>query len=152
MTHPHQIIGLIVLVVVITAWSLGLVGHITYNQTQKKSPLMKLHRFVGPGAILLGFINGIVGLYWAGSSRWVVLGWVLIDLVVWVVISVLLFFKNRRKSRTGPGATKVTPVWIPRSAGYDKIEEENQINHSTAYDSGAQHQTESAIPLQNVGK
>ncbi|KAK5101955.1 hypothetical protein LTS08_004414 [Lithohypha guttulata] len=96
--HPHQILGFVVVFLVLAAWTLGLVGHRPYMKTQTPSPLIKVHRVVGPLAILLGFANACVGFAWAGMTRTIVV-YAIFNLLVATVVGSLVFWKKRRAVR-----------------------------------------------------
>lgn len=98
MTHPHQIIGLLTFFIVLAAWTLGLVGHMVYKRKGVPSPLMKGHRIAGPLAIALGFINACIGLAWAGR-RIAIAGWTIFDLLVWIIVLGLVFWRKKRNMR-----------------------------------------------------
>lgn len=62
------------------------------------SPLMKGHRIAGPLSITLGFINACIGFAWAGMGR-AIIGYVIFDLLVFIIVGSLVFLKKKRKMR-----------------------------------------------------
>lgn len=61
---------------------------------------MKVHRVVGPLAILLGFANACVGFAWVGMTRTIVV-YAIFNLLVATVVGSLVFWKKRRAVRKG---------------------------------------------------
>lgn len=68
---------------------------------QKKgvpSPIMKVHRVIGPASILAGFSAAILGLLMAGRKT-AVIGYAIFVVIVWIVILGLVYMKKRRKMK-----------------------------------------------------
>ena len=66
--------------------------------------LGKIHRFAGPTVILLGLINGVVGLNFAGNNR-AIIAYALVVLLMIIFVSTLLFLKKRRQMKKIATAT-----------------------------------------------
>lgn len=98
LTHPHQIIGLIVFILILATWTIGLIGHMHYKRTQTPHPIMKGHRILGPLMISLGSVNACIGFAWVGL-RGAAIGYILFSLFIMLVVLSLVFLKNRRKMR-----------------------------------------------------
>lgn len=65
----HQVIGLIIVAALVIQLGLGLVHHSMYARSKKPTPFGRIHFFLGPFIILLGIINGGVGINFAGKDR-----------------------------------------------------------------------------------
>ena len=61
-THPHSIIGIVLLVVLFTQPFVGLLHHMLFKRKQKRTVVSYEHIWVGRAAIILGMINGGLGL------------------------------------------------------------------------------------------
>ncbi|KAI9814681.1 MAG: hypothetical protein M1832_005680 [Thelocarpon impressellum] len=97
-TAPHQIIGFIVVAFVAIQPIGGFIHHRMYKMTQRKSPIGMAHRIGGAIIILLGMVNGAVGLNFAGSNRRLIpygLGIVFLALI----FSGLLLLKRKKEQR-----------------------------------------------------
>ena len=117
---------------------------------------MKGHKIVGPTAIMLGFINACIGLAWAGRPTAVRIGYAVFDLLVWVVILALVFFKMRRnrtkKAMNTPAAQNfrdtTTPAYSHVRGGSTSGQQVNFSAPPPAYG----HDAEARIPLQSMNR
>ena len=91
---------MIVVFVVLCAWTLGFVSHRIFKKTQSPPPLMKVHRVIGPLAIALGIANGIVGFTWIGRNT-TAITYSLFNVLIALVIGSLLFWKRKRDLKKG---------------------------------------------------
>lgn len=98
LASPHQIMGIITLLLALAAWSLGLVAHLLYKKRKAPSPLMTVHRIIGPIVVVLGFITACLGFSFAGLPR-AIIPWVIWNIVVVALTAGLLFFFRRRRVR-----------------------------------------------------
>jgi len=64
----HQALGLLLFAALFVQVGLGVVQHRTYRRTQRETMLGIAHRFLGPAIIILGVVNGGLGLDLAGES------------------------------------------------------------------------------------
>ena len=65
----HQGLGLtVVLLVVLVQPTLGFLHHRTFKRTTSPTLLGKTHRFFGPAVIILGIIDGALGLHFADNN------------------------------------------------------------------------------------
>jgi hypothetical protein len=67
--EPHAIIGMILLVALLVMPLLGTLHHTVYKRLQRRSAWSYLHIFTGRAGIILGMVNGGLGLRLAGASR-----------------------------------------------------------------------------------
>ncbi len=63
----HQVIGLIILAGLVIQLGLGLIHHAFFSGSGKPTPFGRIHFFLGPFIIILGMINGGLGLHFAGT-------------------------------------------------------------------------------------
>lgn len=130
LTHPHQLIGFVVVGLAFSAWIVGLTGHIIFRRTGSPAKIMRAHRILGPSTLLLGLVNGVIGLNWVDNTRgmW---GWIIVSGLLLIAIVMTGFFHNRRKMRkqamhtpaaqnfrTGTPQQAYGPV--PQNAPYDQ--------------------------------
>lgn len=71
--HPHlnsahQGLGIAITLLVLVQPTLGFLHHRTYKQTQSPTLLGKIHRYFGPAVILLGIVDGALGLHFADNN------------------------------------------------------------------------------------
>lgn len=71
--HPqlnsvHQGLGIVITLLVLVQPTLGFLHHRNYKQSNSPTLLGKIHRYAGPAIILLGIINGALGLRFANES------------------------------------------------------------------------------------
>jgi hypothetical protein len=64
----HQALGLLVFAALFVQVGLGVVQHGVYRRTKRETMLGVVHRFLGPAIIILGLVNGGLGLDLAGRS------------------------------------------------------------------------------------
>lgn len=67
-TSSHQILGILLLIALLSQWVLGWLNHRTYKKTGHGTIMGKIHHFLGPGVIFVGWINGAVGFRFAGMT------------------------------------------------------------------------------------
>lgn len=58
--NPHQIIGIIVLILVLGQFILGFTHHRIYKRTQEPTKLAPIHVWLGRLVIFLGILNGFL--------------------------------------------------------------------------------------------
>ncbi|KAK5055179.1 hypothetical protein LTR84_012928 [Exophiala bonariae] len=100
LTHPHQIIGFIVLGVGLLAWGIGMTGHVMFRRTGKPAAIMLGHRITGPVTMSMGLSNCIVGFRFAGNNRGAII-FAVAALLMIIFVCTVLFFTRRRKMRKG---------------------------------------------------
>jgi hypothetical protein len=64
----HQVLGLLVFAALFVQVGLGVAQHGIYRRTKRETMLGFVHRFLGPSIIILGLVNGGLGLDLAGES------------------------------------------------------------------------------------
>lgn len=98
LNSPHQIMGIVTLLLALTAWLLGIIGHILYKKRKTPSPLMTVHRIVGPTVVILGFVTACLGFNFVGLNRAIIV-WIVWNVLVAAVTASLVFFFRRRRLR-----------------------------------------------------
>jgi hypothetical protein len=64
----HQALGLLVFAALLVQVGLGVMQHRVYRRTKRETMLGVVHRFLGPAIVILGLVNGGLGLDLAGES------------------------------------------------------------------------------------
>lgn len=100
LTHPHQIIGMLALFLILITWTSGLVGHLHFRRTKlsRVSIPQKAHRILGPGTMSIGLINGILGFQFAGNTH-AIIGYIILTTLMLILVSVVMMMKKRRSQR-----------------------------------------------------
>ena len=113
LTHPHQLLGLLITLLVLITWVLGFLGHRLYRrkspQTTNNPPGLptpsarplptKIHRILSPLTVLLGLANAGYGFHFAGSTSGL-LGFIVIaTLMILFVVTVTLVLRRRKNRR-----------------------------------------------------
>ena len=100
LNSPHQGIGLVVTLGVLTQWIMGMVHHQIYKRRQTPTTFGKIHRYLGPAVIALGLINGALGLNFAFRNL-AIAGYAIVVVLMIIFVSLLIWFKKRRQARKG---------------------------------------------------
>ncbi|ETN37520.1 uncharacterized protein HMPREF1541_07142 [Cyphellophora europaea CBS 101466] len=95
---PHQIMGLIALILVVAALVVGAAGHAIYRKTGAPAKFMIVHRILGPFSVGLGLVNAVVGFRFAGHYR-PIIGFVILTILIFTGITALILLKRRRAMR-----------------------------------------------------
>ena len=98
LNSPHQAIGLVVLLGVITQFTVGVIHHTLYKRRPNPTLFGKVHRFLGPAVIFIGLINGILGFNFTGNNR-AIIGYIIIITLMVIFVSTCLYLKKRRRVR-----------------------------------------------------
>ena len=64
----HQVIGILLFAALFVQLGLGLAHHHIYRKSQKPTALSKVHLVLGPAIVIIGLINGGLGISLANSS------------------------------------------------------------------------------------
>lgn len=106
MHEPHAVIGLLLLVILFFMPIIGVIHHKMYTRTHRRTLLSYGHIFIGRAAILLGIVNGGLGLQLAGASRSSTIAYGVIAGVMGLIYIVAVVFgeskRSRRSSQTNP--------------------------------------------------
>lgn len=127
--------------------TLGAIGHISYKKKGLPSPLMKGHRIAGPLAITLGFVNACIGLAWSGKTR-AIIGYVVFDLLVFIVIGGLVFMKKKRNARKNVMNTAAARNFRDVDTGYSHVRTGSMPNTDPYAAPPAYGNNEQQVPLQ----
>ncbi|KAI9885176.1 MAG: hypothetical protein M1823_003015 [Watsoniomyces obsoletus] len=95
----HQILGFIVVGLVLLQAVGGFTAHQIFKKTSQKNTVGKVHRGLGYGVILLGFITGFTGFAWADLEIYII-PYAIVGVVVAGVIGFLVFWRYWRGRRT----------------------------------------------------
>jgi uncharacterized membrane protein len=98
LTHPHQILGFIILALVLLTFIIGAAGHAMFRKTGSPAKFMIGHRVLGPLTILLGLINVCVGFNFAGNRR-PIIAFVVVTLLMIIFVTGITLWSRRRKMR-----------------------------------------------------
>lgn len=98
LSHPHQVLGFVILALVLITFAVGLFGHMSFRRTQTPHPIMKGHRVLGPLTMGLGFANACVGFSWVGNTR-AAIGYAILNLLIIIAVSSLVLMKKKKKMR-----------------------------------------------------
>ena len=113
-TSAHQILGLLIWIALAFQLGLGILHHRLFKKHQRPTLLGKIHRYLGPTALLLGIINAPIGFRFAGNAR---LG-IPYAIVVVVVVILLLLARKFLPRCFGRGAAKQAGVsYMPPPSG-----------------------------------
>lgn len=108
-TGYHPIIGIIVFILLLVQPSLGLLHHRNFKAVQKRTLPSYLHLWNGRVAILLGIVNGGLGLQVAGARDTAKLAYTIVAAIfggTWVVLALLSEFRGRRRDMLDARVTK----------------------------------------------
>ncbi|EHK16981.1 uncharacterized protein TRIVIDRAFT_161834 [Trichoderma virens Gv29-8] len=87
----HQIIGIMIGLALIIQLGMGSWHHWVFKRTNSPTIFGRIHRYFGHIVILLGIINGGIGLTWSYASRSVVIGYSIAVLIICLVYLVALW-------------------------------------------------------------
>lgn len=96
--HPHQLIGVVVLVLILLQATLGGLHHRIFEAKQKPTIMGIIHRVLGPVAILFGIINGFLGFNFALTPRRNI-GYAIVIIIVLLLLCGAALFQMRRRRR-----------------------------------------------------
>ncbi|KAK5019444.1 hypothetical protein BJ546DRAFT_1129575 [Cryomyces antarcticus] len=97
-SSAHQILGLLLTMALLVQLSFGILHHRLYKKHQKPTVMSRIHKYLGPGIILLGLVNGGLGFSFANRSNRNV-PYIIIVVLVALVFAAIVFFKKRRGNR-----------------------------------------------------
>lgn len=87
----HQIIGIIIALALIVQLGMGSWHHWVFKRTNSPTIFGRIHRYFGHIIMLLGIINGGIGLTWSYASRSVVIGYSIAVFIISLVYLVPLW-------------------------------------------------------------
>jgi len=117
----HQIIGILVILALILQVALGWYHHRAYKRTQHSTPYGAGHRYFGQILILIGIVNGAIGLSFADNGKYIT-PYVVVSIVVVLLTGAWVFFSRWRASRNKKygilsGPARNNPGFIPPQYG-----------------------------------
>ncbi|KAF2764436.1 CBD9-like protein, partial [Teratosphaeria nubilosa] len=65
----HQVIGILIFLALWAQLTLGILNHRTFKKTGQKTTMGKVHLYLGPAVILLGWINAPLGFVFGGNPH-----------------------------------------------------------------------------------
>lgn len=105
MSRAHPIIGTVLFVVLCLQPIFGVVHHMLFKKQGRRTVWSYLHLYQGRIAILLGMINGGLGIQLAGdASTGARAAYAIITLIMAVLYIACIVIGERRRSRDGPPA------------------------------------------------
>jgi sulfite exporter TauE/SafE len=123
-TNYHPIIGLVLLALLLLQPVFGVLHHRVYKKLQKRQVWSYLHLTNGRVVIILGIINGALGLHVSNASDYqkkvyyIVAG---IMLALWICVAI--WGEIRRRMKIGKaGKTDTTATTAP--GGYEQVKQE----------------------------
>jgi hypothetical protein len=82
----------------VVQFTLGVIHHRHFKRTQTPSLFGKIHLYLGPTVIVIGLVNGILGLNFAGNNR-AIIGYVIVATLMGIILTSGLYLKKRRRVR-----------------------------------------------------
>lgn len=98
----HQVIGLVCAAALVLQWALGFWHHRIFKLTRRPTRYGPVHRYFGQAVVVLGVVNGGIGLTWSRAAGRVVAGYVVAVVVVGVAVIAAVVWKrwlSRARSR-----------------------------------------------------
>lgn len=99
MHEPHAIIGVLLLIVLFFMPIIGVIHHKMYARAHKRTLWSYAHIFIGRTGILIGMINGGLGLQLAGAPRSSTVAYGVIAGVMGLIYIVAVVFGEMKRSR-----------------------------------------------------
>lgn len=109
----HQLIGILVMLAVIVQWGMGYWHHRLYKLTQSPTRYGPIHRYFGQVVLLLGVLNGGIGLTWSSAARPFVIGYAVVVAIVGIGVIGAVVWKRlvaRRRPSGKPWSSRTGPV------------------------------------------
>lgn len=126
MHEPHAIIGVILLIVLFFMPIIGVIHHKMYARVHRRTLWSYGHIFTGRAAIVLGMVNGGLGLQLSGASRSSTIAYGVTAGVMGLIYIVAIVFGELKRSR-GSYQTAATNVDVQqrehKGSGRDTSEE-----------------------------
>ncbi|QDS70421.1 hypothetical protein FKW77_009580 [Venturia effusa] len=149
-SHPHQIIGIIVFILILAQWVFGFLHHRTYLKTKSPTWMSKVHKFVlGPLIMVLGIINVAIGFRFAvaGQDNYLYIPFVIaVVLLMAIAVGAKRFLAKRRRNRNVPFGGP-----MPAAEPYAPPAPAPEYEANRPYTGGYNH-TRSDIQLANMGE
>ncbi|KAL7275457.1 hypothetical protein RUND412_001585 [Rhizina undulata] len=105
-THSHQYLGTVILGLVFLQITLGIFHHSTYLKTQARSLWSHGHIWLGRSVIILGIVNGGLGLQLAGAGEDWFITYSIIAVAVCASYAFFYFMKTRKERKAAALAGK----------------------------------------------
>jgi len=94
----HQIIGILIILALVLQVALGWYHHRAYKRTQKSTRFGLVHRYFGQIVILVGIVDGALGLALADNSK-AIAAYVAVSVVIVALTAAWVLFKRWRAYR-----------------------------------------------------
>ncbi|KAI9732677.1 MAG: hypothetical protein M1834_004014 [Cirrosporium novae-zelandiae] len=120
LTHHHAIIGLVVVSVLSLQPLLGLVHHEIYKRTGTRTLYARIHVWLGRSLILLGIINGGLGLQLSSNSRKGEIAYGVLAAIIgitYIIVVTCMSAKRRSAAATKAGSPGGTVLEKTRRRG-----------------------------------
>lgn len=134
--NAHPIIGIVVFIMLAFQPLFGYIHHRQFKRYQRRTLASHLHLWDGRIAIILGIINGGLGLRLAGASETLKLAYTIVAAIMggaWVMLALLSECRrgrNKVDSRRGDEGTTVQVVQVQKPARHGSIDGESERSGS----------------------
>lgn len=119
----HQLVGIFVILAVIVQWGLGFWHHRQYKLTQSPTKYGPIHRYFGQAVVLLGVLNGGIGLTWSAAARPFVIAYAVVVAIVGVGVIAAVVWKRFGARSRQPGKAWSSSRSGPLAYGHSDIDE-----------------------------
>jgi hypothetical protein len=130
--NAHPIIGIVVFVMLAFQPLLGYIHHRQFKRYQRRKMASHLHLWDGRIAIILGIVNGGLGLRLAGAGETLKLAYTIVAAVMggaWVILAMVSECRRGRKkwdTRRGEEAATVKVVQIQKAVRHGGSDDESE--------------------------
>lgn len=133
----HQLVGIFVVLAVIVQWVLGYWHHRQYMLTQSPTKYGPIHRYFGQAVMLLGVLNGGIGLTWSAAARPFIIGYTVVVAIVGVgVIGAVVWARFLASPRHSGKAWSASPLSRTGPFAYEHSDLDESQVHLTQYPGG----------------
>lgn len=131
-TNAHPIIGIVVFAMLLVQPLLGYIHHRQFKRYQRRKIASYLHLWDGRIAIVLGIINGGLGLRLAGASETLKLAYTIVAAITggaWVILALLSECRRGRKkdeTRRGDEVPTVKMIRVQKAERHNSSDVESE--------------------------
>lgn len=131
-TNAHPVIGIVVFAMLLVQPLLGYIHHRQFKRYQRRKVASHLHLWDGRIAMILGIINGGLGLRLAGARETLKLAYTIVAAITggaWVILALLSECRRGRKkadTRRGDEAPTVETIRVQKAARHNSSDGESE--------------------------
>ena len=131
-TNAHPIIGIVVFVMLLVQPLLGYIHHRQFKKYQRRKISSHLHLWDGRIAIVLGIVNGGLGLRLAGAGETLKLAYTIVAAITggaWVILALLSECRRGRKkvdTRRGDEVPTVRMIRVQKASRHNSSDGESE--------------------------